>query len=366
MVLAAGSGSRVGAGTNKVLLPLDGTPILAHAVRSVLEVPAIHRVVLVVRREDRDAVSEAVAPHLGAHDLWLVDGGAQRHDSEWAALQALAGDIEAGEIDVVAIHDGARPLATQHLWAAVIDAAAEHGGAIPVVPSPRLSRRDGSLGPDGLVGVQTPQAFRAADLLAAYRQARRRGLRRHRHRGVPGALRRPARACRARRARRTSRSPSPRTSRSPSGCSPCSEAELLEHAQVGLVDDAAAERWCLEEPHREPGSQRRHPAHEVRLDPVERDQHRRREHHRRGDAPSAPRAGAVAPTYSPRSSLTVSVTGRTPTTTAPLSRHSATAPLDEVDRHERAQRVVDDQDPPGVPDLVATAYRCRPAPPRPR
>ena len=171
VILAAGAGSRVGAGTNKVLLPLGGTAILTHSVRTVLDVQGVHRVVLVVRPDERDAVSDAVAPHLGAHDLWVVDGGAQRHDSEWRALRALAADIDAGELDVVAIHDGARPLATPALWSAVVAAAAEHGGAIPVVPSPRLSLRDGSLAPAGLVGVQTPQAFRAEELLAAYRAA---------------------------------------------------------------------------------------------------------------------------------------------------------------------------------------------------
>ena len=171
VILAAGSGTRVGAASNKVLLPLDGVAVLAHSVRTVLEVPGVHRVVLVVRREDREAVREAVAPHLGAHDLWVVDGGAERHDSEWQALKALADDIENDELDVVAVHDGARPLASAELWDAVLWAAAEHGGAIPVVPTPRLSRRDGSLAVEGLVGVQTPQAFRATELLEAYRRA---------------------------------------------------------------------------------------------------------------------------------------------------------------------------------------------------
>ncbi len=176
VVLAAGSGTRVGAQVedapvNKVLVPLDGVSVLARSVRTVLEVAGVHRVVLVVRPEDREAVSAAVGPHLGAHDLWVVDGGAQRHDSEWQALRVLAAEIEDGELDVVAIHDAARPLATSQLWRSVIDAAAEHGGAIPVVAGPRLSRRDGSLAPAGLVGVQTPQAFAARELLAAYRQA---------------------------------------------------------------------------------------------------------------------------------------------------------------------------------------------------
>ena len=176
VLLAAGAGSRVGATqgeqpVNKVLLPLDGIPILARSVRTVLDVAGVYRIVLVVRPEDRDAVSEAVTPHLGAHDLWVVDGGAQRHDSEWQALRVLADDIESGELDVVAIHDAARPLATQELWRSVIGAAAAHGGAIPVVRAPQLSRSDGSLAPAGLVAVQTPQAFRARELLAAYRQA---------------------------------------------------------------------------------------------------------------------------------------------------------------------------------------------------
>jgi 2-C-methyl-D-erythritol 4-phosphate cytidylyltransferase len=176
VVLAAGSGTRLGAGTNKVLLPLGGVPVLARSVRTVLDVVGIQRVVLVVRPQDREAVRDAVAPHLGAHDLWVVDGGAHRHASELQALEALAGDIEGEEIDVVAIHDAARPLAGAQLWETVIAAAAEHGGAIPVVRAPRLSHRDGTAATAGLVGVQTPQAFRARPLLEAYRRARTDGF----------------------------------------------------------------------------------------------------------------------------------------------------------------------------------------------
>lgn len=175
VVLAAGTGSRVGAEVNKVLLPLAGLSVLARTVRTVLEVDGIHRVVLVVRPEERDAVAEAVAPHLGVRDLWVVDGGDRRHDSEWQALRALAGDIDDGEIEVVAIHDAARPLAPATLWRAVLDAAAEHGAAIPVVPTPRLSHRDGRRTVRPLLGVQTPQAFRAGPLLAAHREADREG-----------------------------------------------------------------------------------------------------------------------------------------------------------------------------------------------
>jgi 2-C-methyl-D-erythritol 4-phosphate cytidylyltransferase len=168
VLLAAGSGERVGADRNKVLLPLDGVPVLAHSVRTALRVEGAHRVVVVVRPKDRADVTEAIRPHLGTHDVWLVDGGAQRHDSEYSALQALRADIEAGEIAVVAIHDAARPLATATLFRAVIDAAATDGAAVPALPAGLLNDHDGSLLGEDLVAVQTPQAFAAAALLSAY------------------------------------------------------------------------------------------------------------------------------------------------------------------------------------------------------
>jgi 2-C-methyl-D-erythritol 4-phosphate cytidylyltransferase len=168
VLLGAGSGRRVGAERNKVLLPLAGLPVLAHSVRTALEVDGAHRVVVVVRAEDRQEVAGALAPHLGTHDVWLVDGGDERHDSEYRALSALREDIERGEIDVVAIHDGARPLASAELFRAVIAVAATDGAAVPAVPAGRLNVADGSLAADGLVAVQTPQAFDARVLLAAY------------------------------------------------------------------------------------------------------------------------------------------------------------------------------------------------------
>lgn len=174
VILAAGSGTRVGAGVNKVLLPLAGVPVVAWSVRDALDLDDVRRVLLVVRPDERESVGEAVAEYLGERELLLVDGGPTRHASEWNALRALAPDIESGAVDVVAIHDGARPLAGTALFEATIRAAAASGGALPVVPLPGLLPRDPALAPDlapHLVGVQTPQAFRAAELLAAYRAA---------------------------------------------------------------------------------------------------------------------------------------------------------------------------------------------------
>ncbi len=177
VVLAGGSGSRVGADRNKVLLSLAGLPVLAHSVRTALALDGVHRIVVVVRPEDREAVAAALAPHLGSHDVWLVDGGAERHDSEYAALRALRADIEDGEIGVVAIHDAARPLASAALFRATIDRAASDAAAVPAVAPGPLCDAAGHLIEGELATVQTPQAFAARTLLTAYDRAAEDGFR---------------------------------------------------------------------------------------------------------------------------------------------------------------------------------------------
>lgn len=176
VILAAGSGTRVGGAVNKVLLPLGDAPVLAWSVRDALAIEEVRRVVVVVRPADRDAVAEALSPHLGDREVLVVEGGETRHASEWAALRTLRADIEAGDVDVVAIHDGARPFAGAALWDAVLLAARRRGGAIPVVAAAGLLQRDGTPAPEGLAGVQTPQAFRATTLLGAYSAADRDGF----------------------------------------------------------------------------------------------------------------------------------------------------------------------------------------------
>jgi 2-C-methyl-D-erythritol 4-phosphate cytidylyltransferase len=156
-----------------VLLPLAWTPVVARSVSVACQVPGVARVVLVVRDGEQDAVREVVEPHLteDGPEVSMVVGGTTRQRSEWSALTHLAAAIEAGEVDVVAMHDAARPLAPVSLYDAVLAAAERVGGAIPVAHLPDLVDVDGRDLPDDVVGVQTPQAFRAADLLAAHRRA---------------------------------------------------------------------------------------------------------------------------------------------------------------------------------------------------
>lgn len=181
VVLAGGSGTRVGAAGNKVYLPLAGRPLLSWALRAFADVPAVGRLVLVARPADL-ALARAAADHAAGATVDIVPGGSTRHGSEWEALRHLAPAIRAGELDVVAVHDGARPLIGRRLIDDTLQAARVHGAAVPGVPLEDAGVARPGLGvrpepPDRrLVRVQTPQAFRADLLLDAYEQAASQGF----------------------------------------------------------------------------------------------------------------------------------------------------------------------------------------------
>ncbi len=177
VVLAAGAGTRVGAEVNKVLLPLGDAAVLVHAVRAALDVPDVARLVVVARPGEEGDVAAVLQPWLGGRAVLLVTGGATRHASEAAALAVLRDDVADGTVDVVAIHDGARPLVPPALFTAVLEAAREHGGAVPGVPVTGLvTRADRSAVTGRTVAVQTPQAFRAAALVSSFDRARAEGF----------------------------------------------------------------------------------------------------------------------------------------------------------------------------------------------
>ena len=177
VVLAGGSGTRLGADGNKVYLPLRGRPLLSWALDAFAHAPSVTRLVLVARPADR-LLAQAAADAVPGRTVEVVDGGATRHGSEWAALRLLAPAIRAGAVEVVAIHDGARPVVPRQLVEDTVAAARVHGAAVPGVPLVGVAVRDEGIRPVGgmLVRVQTPQAFRAGLLLDAYERAERDGF----------------------------------------------------------------------------------------------------------------------------------------------------------------------------------------------
>lgn len=176
VVLAAGMGTRMGADGNKAYLRLAGRSMVAWSLDAMTHVPEIGRTILVFRRRERELAERTARRELGSTAVEFVEGGDTRHGSEFNALRHLASEIEAGSIDVVVIHDAARPLARPDTFREAIAVAREFGGAIPALALPDAVRTaargfESQTGDGALVRVQTPQAFRAAALLKAYRAA---------------------------------------------------------------------------------------------------------------------------------------------------------------------------------------------------
>ena len=182
ILLAGGSGTRLGTGDNKAYLELDGHPLVAWSLVAFERCTLIDDVVLVTRPEDHERAL-AVADAVGAHKLRaVVAGGATRHESEQAGLNAIAAAIEDGTVTLVAIHDAARPFVSAALLERLLVTAQARGGSVPGLPvgAPflvRTSAEDSAAGGAALVDtsvlrrMQTPQAFHAAGLLHAYRAA---------------------------------------------------------------------------------------------------------------------------------------------------------------------------------------------------
>lgn len=177
VLLGAGSGTRTGHRTNKVFLTLAGRRVFVWTLDATRHDPDIGPVVLVVRADEEEAARAVLAREAPGRNVRVVAGGSTRHASEWSALQALQPDVERGEVDVVVVHDAARPLSGPALFRQVVAVARAHGGAVPGRLQPALLHRDG-LSPryGDAVAVQTPQAFGAQALLRAYAAADRDGF----------------------------------------------------------------------------------------------------------------------------------------------------------------------------------------------
>lgn len=171
VVLAGGSGTRFGASGNKAFLPLAGEPVAVWSLRALAATESVRQLTFVTRPADLGYAAELLATHLPGLQVDLVAGGASRHGSEYNALDQLAPMVDRGELDLVLLHDAARPVVRPELVDRLLRAAAEHGGALPGLPVHRLVSPDPVRPRPGLVSVQTPQAFRAAELLAAHRAA---------------------------------------------------------------------------------------------------------------------------------------------------------------------------------------------------
>ncbi len=172
IVVAAGASERMG-GTDKLLARIHGRPLLAHTLAALLAAPDVASIVVVTSGERRrELEAGSWLPDRGR--VRFVDGGARRQDSVRSGFDALERTApDAGGERVVLVHDGARPVISTALITAVVEAAAEHGAAIPVLPvSETLKRIDGdriaaTVDRSQIAAAQTPQGVQRGILRTA-------------------------------------------------------------------------------------------------------------------------------------------------------------------------------------------------------
>jgi 2-C-methyl-D-erythritol 4-phosphate cytidylyltransferase len=183
VVLCAGQGTRVGRQVNKILLPIEGEPLFLYSVKIFEQCAAVDEILLVAAAGEQGRLIE-LAYQARCHKVRnVICGGTTRHASEQCALNFLRSRVNAGEIDIILIHDGARPLIQVKKVEKLVSKAREVGGAILAVP---LQEEEHIVQVDGAQRIQrsfedasiawkaqTPQAFHAPLLLQAYDRAER-------------------------------------------------------------------------------------------------------------------------------------------------------------------------------------------------
>jgi len=182
LVVAGGRGVRLGADRPKQYLTCAGRPVIVHTLEALAASFPFSAVTVVIRADDRALYDGAVAQLTTSAAAALgppAIGGATRQQSVLSGLEALA----AADLDIVLIHDAARPFPSRALIARAIEAAERHGAAAPgtamndTVKQVDADGRVLATPPrSGLRAVQTPQAFRFPLILAAHRRAAAAGV----------------------------------------------------------------------------------------------------------------------------------------------------------------------------------------------
>ncbi len=178
IIVAAGKGTRMGPGVDKLFLDVAGCPVVAHTWKRFNDAECIDEIVLVVRDGMQSAFAELAKQFQLTKVHRFVTGGAERQDSVWNGLHALLPQAE-----IVAIQDGARPCTTGKLIAETIQVARETGAAVAGQPVTDTIKEtaDGktiarNVDRSKLWAVQTPQTFRVEVIRRALAEVRSRKL----------------------------------------------------------------------------------------------------------------------------------------------------------------------------------------------
>ena len=174
IVLAAGRSTRMGGGPNKQFIELSGQPLIWYSLTAFEHCPAVTEIII-VSRPDSMAEARRIAGTFKKIKT-IVEGGVERQNSVWNGLEKVTGEI-------VAVHDGARPLVTPALIEATIASARQHGtgiAATKVVDTIKEATPDKTVtrtvDRTKLWAVQTPQTVRTDLLRQAYAKVLGQGI----------------------------------------------------------------------------------------------------------------------------------------------------------------------------------------------
>jgi 2-C-methyl-D-erythritol 4-phosphate cytidylyltransferase len=174
IIVAAGSGTRLGLPTPKAFVTIDHASLLSHVLRTLSVVDALDEVVLAVPAGTQKLARAEVDGAALQIPVKIAPGGRERQDSVRLALM-----LTSAEAEVIVVHDAARPFATPEMFSACIAAAIQSGGAVAAIPvADTLKWVDNrvvvaTLPRDNLWQTQTPQAFRRELLVMAHERAMR-------------------------------------------------------------------------------------------------------------------------------------------------------------------------------------------------
>lgn len=167
VIVAGGTGSRMGGDTPKQFMPLREKPVIYYPIQAFLDAYEDMRVILVLPAQHLKTGKKIVDSNFGKREILMVPGGETRFHSVKNGLALI--DDES----IVFVHDGVRCLLTTGLIHRCYETALATGSAIPVIPSKdsvRLLKEDNSepLDRNKVMLVQTPQTFHSKILLPAY------------------------------------------------------------------------------------------------------------------------------------------------------------------------------------------------------
>jgi len=172
IIPAAGLGVRMGGGTPKQFLSLEGVPIFIHTLRKFAASEAVDDVILALRPEDMERADADVAREHFSQTVQLVAGGATRQETVARALAEAPPGTE-----IVVVHDAVRPFIELEMIQRVVEAARKDGAAILGIPSvdtvKQIERQIilGTIPRERIMLAQTPQAFRYALIREAFDRA---------------------------------------------------------------------------------------------------------------------------------------------------------------------------------------------------